>query len=304
MSAEIRRYRDGAGYDHPWLDWEPDPSRMAPAWPGVARLAVMILLHVEHYDLDPPAGRLADPRFGGALGSYRPDYNNYTRRLYGARVGVWRILDMLKRRQLRATVAIGAAAAERYGAIVERAQADGHAFVAHGTDATAMISSRMDEAEERAFIADATDRIAAVIGRRPRGWAGQDYGESERTPGLLAQAGFDHVIDWPNDDQPVLMNTDPRLVSIPPQPEWDDAELFAVRKVDAWRYPGIIADAAECLGGEGGRLLTLSVHPWIFGQPHRARHLDRALTHLTELEGVWNATSDQIADVMLESSAA
>ena len=302
MSEQTRRFRAGPGYDHPWLDWPPPADR--PVWPDGARLAVLPLLHVEYFELDPPADALADPRFGGALGSYRPDYNNFTRRLYGLRVGVWRIFDILKAHRLRATVALGAVAAEHCPQIVERALADGHAIAAHGLTANAMISERMDEGAERAFIAESRDRLAAAIGRRPRGWVGQDHGESSRTPGLLAEAGFDHLIDWPNDDRPLRMNTAPPLLSIPTHAEWDDAELFAVRKVDAWRYPDMIADAADCLSGEGGgRMMTLGVHSWIFGQPHRSRHLDAALGRLLERDGLWNATSDDIADLMLESQS-
>ncbi len=297
MSEQTRRYRDGPGYDHPWFDWPPPE---APAvWPNGARLAVMPLIHVEHFELDPDPDSFGDPRFAGALGSYRPDYNNFTRRLYGLRVGVWRLFDILKAHGLRATVALGAAAAEACPQIVERALRDGHGIAAHGTVANRMISERMSEAEERAFIAESAARLEACLGRRPRGWVGQDHGESSRTPGLLAEAGFDHVIDWPNDERPVPMRTEPPMVSIPAHTEWDDAELFAVRKVDAWRYPELIADAAECLHGEGGRMMTLGIHAWIFGQPHRSRHLDAALGRLLERDGLWNATSDEIADLAL-----
>ena len=201
MSGQTRRYREGPGYDHPWFDWPPPEAPTV--WPDGARLAVMPLIHVEHLELDPDPDTFADPRFAGALGSYRPDYNNFTRRLYGLRVGVWRLFDIVKAHGLRATVALGAAAAEECPQIVERALADGHGIVAHGTVANRMISERMSEAEERAFIAESAARLEACLGRRARGWVGQDHGESSRTPGLLAETGFDHVIDWPNDERPV-----------------------------------------------------------------------------------------------------
>ena len=93
------------------------------------------------------------------------------------------------------------------------------------------------------------------LGFKPAGWAGQDYGESERTPQLLADAGFDYLLDWPNDDEPYMMHTTPSLVSVPNQSEWDDAQLFAVRRVDSWRYPEIIGSAIDQLVSEGGRVL-------------------------------------------------
>ena len=49
--------------------------------------------------------------------------------------------------------------------------------------------------------------IEAAAGRRPAGWHGPEYGESARTPTLLAELGVRYVLDWPNDEQPYTMTT-------------------------------------------------------------------------------------------------
>jgi allantoinase len=38
------------------------------------------------------------------------------------------------------------------------------------------------------------------------------------------------------------------------------------------------------------------VHPYISGQPHWIRHLDRALGYVCGHEGVWKTTGEEIAD--------
>jgi len=38
------------------------------------------------------------------------------------------------------------------------------------------------------------------------------------------------------------------------------------------------------------------LHPYMMGQPHRIRHLDRALGQIMAREGVWQATGAEIAD--------
>lgn len=295
MPDQTRRYRQGAGYDHPHYDWAPRPGRERRDWPGGARTAVMALLYFEYQELEPPADAVSDGRFAGALGSYYPDFQNYSRREFGNRVGIFRVLDILERHRIRVTVCANALAAERYPYIIDRCARAGHAFVAHGWSTNRMISSKMSEEEERAHIGRCLDTLEAATGSRPAGWAGQDHGESERTPQLLAEAGLTHVIDWPNDDEPYLMNTTPPIVSVPNQSEWDDAQLFAVRKVDSWRYPEIFGSAFETLHGEGGRVFGFGLHPWIFGQAHRIRYLDAALECLAGQEGLWFATSDEIA---------
>jgi hypothetical protein len=42
--------------------------------------------------------------------------------------------------------------------------------------------------------------------------------------------------------------------------------------------------------------MCIALHPYMMGQPHRIRHLDRALGHIMAREGVWQATGAEIAD--------
>src|SRR4029434_10615375 len=87
-------------------------------------------------------------------------------------------------------------------------------------------------AEEKAEIAEAIGAIEKAAGVRPKGWLGQDYGESQRTPRLLADAGLDYVLDWPNDDQPYPMKVGKKFVSMPNQPEWDDVQQLWIRRIN------------------------------------------------------------------------
>ena len=158
-----------------------------------------------------------------------------------------------------------------------------------------MITSKMSEAEERQHIADCLGTLETALGEKPRGWAGQDYNESAETPNLLAEAGLDFVLDWPNDDEPYFMRTDPPLVSVPNQSEWDDGQLFAVRQVDTWRYPELITSAYEHLATEGGRMLGLSIHPWIFGQAQRIKYLEEAVAAIAGKPDAWFTGPEEIA---------
>ena len=94
-----------------------------------------------------------------------------------------------------------------------------------------MMSSKLSEGEEADTIGRCLDAIASASGQRPTGWIGQDYGQSARTPKLLAGAGLDYVCDWPNDDVPYLMTyqtpSGRPLVSLPNQAEWDDVQMLA-----------------------------------------------------------------------------
>ena len=170
------------GMDNPWYDYVPFPKRPRLTWPKNARVGFYVILHLEYYELMPPEGSLKDARFVGEFGNYSPDYRTWTQREYGNRTGIFRVLDVLDRYQIKAGVAVNAMAAERYPFLVEQCKKRGYEFIAHGTAATRVLSSKMTEAEEKAEIATSIAAIEKAAGVRPTGWLGQEYGESHRTP--------------------------------------------------------------------------------------------------------------------------
>jgi peptidoglycan/xylan/chitin deacetylase (PgdA/CDA1 family) len=166
-------------------------------------------------------------------------------------------------------VALNSSAAERYPQLVRECRRRGYEFLGHGSHSTRMITSRMSEDEERATIGRALEVLERAAGVRPRGWHGQDFGESARTPRLLAEVGLDFVVDWPNDDQPYPMHAGKPLISLPAQPEWDDVQLTWLRRLPMTRYPDIVGEAFAALHAEGGRVFCLGLHPWLTGMAHR-----------------------------------
>lgn len=284
------------GMDNPHYAFSPIDRRPAFAWPEGKRIAVWTLLHIEHWELSPPAEAHRDPRFVGEYGSFDPDYRTWTQREYGNRVGIFRVLEALDRHGIRPTVALNASAAERHPYLVEQCRKRGAEFVGHGSHATRMLTSRLTEDEERHEIAHALAAVERASGARPRGWSGQDFGESHRTPRLLAEAGLDYVADWPNDDQPYAMTVGRPFVSLPTQPEWDDVQCLWLRRIPMPRYPDLVGEAFDTLREEGARTFCLSLHPWLIGMAHRIKYLDLALERIARASDAWWATGGEIVD--------
>jgi allantoinase len=283
------------GMDNPWYDYVPFPKRPRLNWPKNARVAFYVVLHLEYYELQAAEDSIRDSRFVGEFGNYNPDYRTWTQREYGNRTGIFRVLDVLDRYQIKAGVATNAMAAERYPFLIEQCRKRGYEFIAHGTSANRMLSSKMSEAEEKAEIATSIAAIEKAAGVKPAGWLGQEYGESQRTPQLLADAGLDYVLDWPNDDQPYPMKVGKKFVSMPNQPEWDDVQQLWLRRINTPRYPDIVADAFELLHREGGQVFNLSIHPWLMGMAHRIKYLDEALRRIERFGNIWQATPGEVA---------
>jgi peptidoglycan/xylan/chitin deacetylase (PgdA/CDA1 family) len=158
----------------------------------------------------------------------------------------------------------------------------------------------MSEQQERAYIQQAIDTLQRTTGTTPLGWLGPEYGESARTPQLLAQAGIRYVCDWVNDEQPYAMKTSQgELYALPIMLELDDIHALWERRVPIDRYGEMLKESFDILyrdGKQNGRLLVLHLHPWLIGQPFRIGFLDAALGHMMRNQGVWAASGAQIID--------
>jgi peptidoglycan/xylan/chitin deacetylase (PgdA/CDA1 family) len=269
------------------------------AWPDGARIAFTVTLVLDYWELNPAEGANRDPRIVSPLGNFFPDWLIWSQREYGARVGIFRVLDVLDRFGVTPSVALGAAAATRYPELVDELVRRNACFLAHGTYATRRITSRMRETEERALIAAGRDAVRGAAGAAPLGWCGQDFNESERTPALLAEAGFTYTTDWANDDRPYLLGPyrGHSLVALPPQPEWNDLECMWLRRVSPPIWADNIADGFAFLHDEGGASFNLTLHPWIAGQAHRTRWLREALSRTLGRGRIWRTTTDELARV-------
>jgi allantoinase len=288
------------GMDHAHYPYSALPTRPPIAWPDGARLAYAVFLYLEYWEVDPPKDAVTDPRMKDSVAPFFPDYRTSTRMDYGNRVGIFRLFDLLDKYRLKVTVPVNAMALERYPFLVDECLRRGYELAGHGISASRMLSSKLSEAEEADVVGSSIEAIERASSERPTGWIGQDYGQSARTPKLLADAGLDYVCDWPNDDAPYLMrHVNPRtklpLVSLPNQAEWDDVQLLWHRKTMTQRFPEIAGEAFETLHEEGGRFFGLHLHPWLFGMPYRTRYLDATLARLAEHENVWQATAGAVA---------
>ena len=282
----------GPGMDHAHYPFRTLPEAPCFRWPGGARIAFSVTVMLDYWELDAPETESPDPRIVSPLGKFFPDWLTWSHRQYGARVGIFRILDVLDRFDIKPSVALGTEAAKRYPELVDALLRRNACFMAHGDYATRRITSRTPD--ERGAIIAARDGVAAAIGQSPTGWCGQDFNESADTPARLLEAGFQYTTDWANDDRPYLL--DGKLLALPPQPEWNDLECMWLRRVAPPVWQANIVEAFDVLHAEGGNVFNITLHPWIAGQAHRIRYLRDALHQIVGKPHVWRATTDQVAE--------
>lgn len=280
--------------EHGRFDYSPLIDRKPLKLPNGARVALWVIPNVEHFHFDKPSTSL-----GAATISCVPDVLNYGWRDYGARVGIWRLMEVLARNNVRASVTLNSDVCDHYPRIIEEGLKLDWDWLGHGPNNSTLLNRQPIE-EERQIIRSVLSRIAEATGRRPKGWLGPALTESFNTLDILAEEGVEFVADWCNDDQPYRMKTKSgAMYSIPYSLEINDIPAFLDYKMTGDEFYRMILDQFECLyeeGAQSGRVMSICLHPFIMGHPHRIKYLDRALAKITAQDGVWVATGTEIID--------
>ena len=283
MSTGHGRYRYSALPERPVYDW-----------PGAKRLAVYVALNLETFAFGEGLGAELAP------GGPQPDVLNYAWRDWGNRVGAFRLLDLLSDLSLPAAVLANSDLYADCPGLMEAVRRHGHEVVGHGRS-NAERQGTLDEAAERALIAEATAVLTREEGRPPEGWLGPWISQSPITPDLLAEAGYRYGLDWAHDDQPVRFATrdDRGLLSIPYPQELNDIPAIVARKRSGREFGEMIMDAFDEMLAASERaplVMGIALHPYIVGQPHRLGPLRRALTHIAgHRDRIWITTPGEIA---------
>ena len=277
------------------VPYEPIVQRPPFVLPDGARVAVWTIVNLENWRPESAMPRaVLPPPMGKAL---LPDIPNWCWHEYGMRVGFWRILEALKQRDLRATLALNGSVCGLYGAACQAALEANWEFMGHG-----LIQQPMHQVEDQAdAIRQTIDAIRAFTGKPPRGWESPGLTETGDTADLLAEAGIEFVADWVLDDQPVRIGTRTgQLVSVPYTVELNDVVMSAVQMQpsdEIWRRGRDQFDQLYEEGSSIPRVMAISVHPYLTGAPHRIRYLAKLYDHILAHEGVLMCTGEEILDI-------
>jgi allantoinase len=266
------------------------------SWPGGKRLAVHVALNIEHF------------AFGAGLGHAvsselpPPDPRTFCWRDYGNRVGVWRMYDLFDELNLPASHLVNTAVFDYAPEVIDPILARGDEIIGHGRT-NAERQGQMWEPDEARLIAEVRDAIEKRTGRRPRGWMGPWMSQSHVTPDLLKEAGFDFLMDWPCDDQPIWLKTRAgKLMSVPYPLEINDSPQLLVRRHTAEEFASMIVGQFEemlRLSQKQPLVCGIALHTMIVGQPYRLRVLREALQHIVnhpERDNVWFTRPGEIHD--------
>ena len=286
MNSNTPYPRDLVGYGQ-----TPPPAD----WPGGARIALQFVVNYEeggencvlHGDAASEAFLSeivgAQPWPGQRHLSMESIYE------YGARVGIWRLLDLFRRKDIPLTLFAVAMALERNPAVADAVLEAGHEICSHGYR---WIDYRDVPLEaEREHLYKAIDIIQRVTGERPLGWYTGRTSDNTRKL-LVEEGGFLYDADAYNDDLPYWTRiADKDHLVVPYTLDANDMRFATPQGFNSGeQFFAYLRDSFDALYVEGARvprMMSVGLHCRLVGRPGRIHALERFIDHVQQHDEVW-----------------
>lgn len=270
------------------------------SWPGGAKLALMIIL-LNEWESRPAPVR---PMPAGAHHTF--DYLALGHREYGARFGVWRLLDVLDKHGVKATMICSGLLAELFPETVRAARERGHEIATHGWDQSAHPPTFATAEEEWEVMQRAVAAIEQAAGGKIAGYMSQGPRPTPNTLELVARHGFTWDADYSDSDVPYTIDVNgQKIVSVGyVAPNFTDNTLAELGTAAGLQ---LMKDAFDATYAEAARhpmKFTYSCHVHISGRPWMATILDELLAYAKQHEGVWFCRAIDLASFWLENERA
>jgi len=288
------------------------PDRRPLRFPNGARLALIITINLEYWEKSRQGQK--EPLFTGgpmtiphALPGDVWDTANWTWREYGQRVGVWRLIDLFDKVDIKPSCTVNGLLMVERRRIVDAVNERGWELVPHNWAQNDLLTYYADDPKaEREVIKRTLDKYLEVVGRPAKAWLSSAIGGTAHTPAFLKEFGLIAYCDYLNDEQPYLINTiHGPIVCVPYSNDINDFNIFARGGMPASSGVETLKVCFEQLYSEGavsGRIMNIGLHPHVIGQPHRIGALREFIDHAAARKDVWFPTREELAAWYLEHS--
>ena len=274
-----------------------------PRWPGNARIAVQFVLNYEEGGENSVLhGDSGSEQFLseiiGAVAYENRHLSMESIYEYGSRVGVWRILNEFKSRNLPMTIFGIGMALDRYPELAKTFIAYGHEIVSHGW--RWIHYQNIDEETEREHMRLATEKITQITGVAPLGWyTGRDSPNTRRL--LMEQGGYLYDSDYYGDELPFWIqvkksdNNNHQHLIVPYTLDTNDMRFATPQGFNtAEHFFRYLKDSFDVLYQEGDpeglnqpKMLSIGMHCRLLGRPGRFIALQQFLDYIQARPDVW-----------------
>ena len=269
------------------------PDRRKPFWPGGAQLAISISMQFEATAQGPDAEGPFPP-----LDKKYPDTITPSWYRYGMLEGVPRLLDLWDKHGVKVTSHMVGRAVELNPDLAREVVRRGHEAAEHGYQWVPQYTMGPDD--ERKSYEQSAAIIEKVTGQRPVGFNAFWMRHTRHTLEILQDLGYRYHIDDLSRDEPSFTPVRGKPFTVVP---------YTLRMNDIGRFGGNTAmtgasflqelkDEFDVLYAEGARrrrMMSVSTHDRIAGQPAIVKALDDFIGYAKRRKGVVFMRKDEIA---------
>jgi allantoinase len=222
------------------------------------------------------------------------DLSTLSWQAYAGKAGFYRLMDTTHAHGIPATGVFSGIAIERYPDVAQEFARRGNELVAHGWSQEAR-SYRQNDDDMRANIRKTCQIMRDVTGYAPVGWMSPMAQPGETTFALLAEEGFQYVMDCADDDSPYFVDVGAkRIVAVPASFDVNDHQLYVRGLNPPSAYVDVFMHNLDVLLAEGRngrpRVMSAVFNGNLYGHPFGTWALRECIRYAKGLPGVWITT--------------
>jgi allantoinase len=265
-------------------------------WPHGKRICVSVSVMLETWSEGkaPPYGVQATTPKPGVV-----DLAGIAWGSYGGKIGVYRLINLLKEHGIRGTFGINGRCCEVYPDAVAQIVKSGHDVAGHAYLQDKPMNGMTPE-EEEATITKCLDLLEKTSGQRPQGWVSPSMAFSPHTHDLLSAAGLKWHGDARDNDVPRMVNLKHGQMAHIPWSDFTDNRVLRSSSMDLW---DVYREAFDYLYlREPGSYLPISMHCHNGGRPMITAIYQKIFTYFAQFPDVWLASHGEIARWVIDNA--
>jgi peptidoglycan/xylan/chitin deacetylase (PgdA/CDA1 family) len=215
---------------------------------------------------------------------------------FGGRVGIWRLMELFEKHDIKATIFTPGRICELYPEALKEATRRGHELADHMWEHHVPADPEL----ARDHLRKGTEALEKILGKKPVGSRGSFKFS------LLKEEGYIYVSMTSPDELPCFVSDGEgnQMLNIPFSWTLDDAMYYSFR---IFRSPiaGQRLEAPDKVYEvwmaifrqfyRTGKYMSICMHPFVSGRSLRIAMLDRLIAGMKKMPGVWFPTCEEIA---------
>lgn len=266
-------------------------------WPNEAHLVISVSMQFETGGQ--PEGA-ESPFSGTPLPKGQPDLPAESWYRYGANEGIYRMLDLWKKYDIKVTSHVVGTAAAKYPEVAKAIAAGGHEIAGHGFAWDDQWNKNY--ADELKFVKDGVETVEKITGERAVGYNCNWLRRSPNTLKVLQELGFLYHIDDLSRDEPFITKVNGKnFVIMPYTLRNNDIVQVAGNHWSPDQFLSQLKHEFDQLYAEGAgkrRMMSISFHDRIGGTPAMVKAMEEFIIYAKQKQGVIFMRKDDIAKMV------